>query len=100
MYTLSIYFLENPFFKRKKGPPIYKTEKLRKTCLKILFTGVPCCAGPGSRGTKFSLLFFNRFRFIQELVKIALEQFVLDNAVLFSVVCLAIGSSLSEIPTD
>ena len=44
MYTLSIYFLENPFFRRKKGPPIYKTEKLRKTCLKILFTGVPCHA--------------------------------------------------------
>ncbi|SHM37626.1 hypothetical protein SAMN05720467_1123 [Fibrobacter sp. UWB7] len=32
-------------------------------------TGVPCCAGAGSRGTKFSLLFFNRFRFIQELVE-------------------------------
>lgn len=42
----------------------------------------PGGAGADSRGTKFSLLFFNRFRFIQELVKIALEQFVLDNAVL------------------
>ena len=43
---------------------------------------------------------FNLFRFLQELVKIALEKFVLNNAVLFGVVGLAVGGSLSEIPTN